>query len=368
MRRLLPILAALLGLAAPASAATPLELAVQDDAVLLHGRWGDPALALDRAAEMGAERLRVNLGWAWSMPTRQARGRYHPEEVAWDFSALERLYEQAAARDIKLQVTLTGPAPAWATSNGKVGYTRPDPVLFADFVIAVAAHFAGRVDRYSIWNEPNWNRLLAPKKSAPSMYRQLYRAGYQAIKNIDPKAAVLIGEMMPGANRTRSTPLLQFLRKVTCSRKDYKAARRCGGLKADGFAIHPYNFARRPKDAKNPNLDIVEMGSLSRLTRALDKLRRRGALRTPGNRPMPLYLTEFGYHTTGPLARKSSVHASWMREAWYIAERNPRVKQLLQYMLIDPWDRRVTWRSAVLNRDGSRRRVFYTLRDLATGA
>lgn len=366
-KTLLPLLGLAMAalLPAPASAAPGLELGVQDDSVLLHRSYSDSALALDRAKEMGADRIRVNLAWWQAMPVEQARTKSRPQTVDWNFSALERLYADATARGLKLQVTLTGMAPAWASGNRKVSYTRPDARRFAEFASAAATAFAGRIDRWSIWNEPNWHRLLQPTKRAPALYRALYRSGYAAIKAADPGAAVLIGEMMPGANRTKSTPVLKFLRRVTCSRSDYRAARRCSGLRADGFALHPYNFARRPGQAVNANRDIVEMGSLSRLTRALDKLRRRGALRTPGNGRMPLYLTEFGYFTKGPVARSASTHARWMTEAWKIARRNPRVRQLLQYLLIDPWPKDVSWRTAVMTRDATRRPVFHALKRLA---
>ena len=361
--RLLPLLLVLLALPAPAHA---LELGVQDDAVLLHRSYGDPALALDRAVEMGAERVRVNLSWAGSMPSEQAEARRRPEGIFWDFSPLEQLYTDATAKGLLLQVTLTGPAPAWATGNGKVGNVRPDAKAFGAFARAAAGTFAGRVDRWSVWNEPNWHRLLGPARSAPSIYRGLFREGSRAIREADPEADVLIGELMPGANTKKSTPALKFLRSLTCSRSTWKAAKRCSGLKADGFALHPYQFARRPKDAKSKHADVVEIGSLSRLTRALDKLRSRRALVTRGSGRMPLYLTEFGYFTEGPLARSEATHAKWMREAWQIAARNSRVRQLLQYELIDPWPEHVTWRSAVLERDGSPRPVFYELRDLAS--
>jgi hypothetical protein len=177
---------------------------------------------------------------------------------------------------------------------------------------------------------------------------------------------VLIGELMPGANSSRSMPLLRFLRGVTCSRSDWRAAKPCSGLVADGFALHPYNFARSPKKARNANPDIVEMGSLGRLEKALDRLSARGALRTPRRAPMPLYLTEFGFHTAGPLAVSSSTHARWLTEAWRIAKRDRRVKQLLQYLLIDPWPKKVTWRSAVLTRDGGKTPAFEALRKLAS--
>jgi hypothetical protein len=362
--RLLPlILLALFALPAPAHA---IELAVQDDAVLLHRSYADAALALDRAVEMNAERVRVNLSWSGSMPEEQAEARRRPEGIFWDFSRLERLHEDATARGLQLQVTLTGPAPAWATSDRKVGNVRPDAAAFGQFARAAAEAFAGRIDRWSIWNEPNWHRLLGPAKSAPAIYRGLFRSGQRAIAQADPDAEILIGEMMPGANTKKSTPALKFLRALTCSRSDWKAAKRCSGLKADGFALHPYQFARRPRDAKPANRDVVEIGSLSRLTSALDKLRARRALVTPSGGRMPLYLTEFGYFTDGPLARSETTHARWMTEAWNIAARNPRVRQLLQYLMVDPWPEHVSWRSAVLERDGSPRPVFDALRELAS--
>jgi hypothetical protein len=300
------------------------------------------------------------------MPIEQAEARKLPEGVFWDFSALERLYTAATERGLALQVTLTGPAPAWATGNREIGTNRPDAKAFGAFARAAAEAFAGRIDRWSVWNEPNWHRLLSPAKSAPGIYRNLFRAAQPQIVRADAAATVLIGEMMPGANTKKSTPALKFLRAVTCSRSDWRAAKRCSPLEADGFALHPYQFARRPNKAVSSNKDVVEIGSLSRLTRALDRLRARGALVTPDGGRMPLYLTEFGYFTEGPLARTASSHAAWMTEAWRIAERNPRVRQLLQYELVDPWPDSVTWRSAVLDRDGSPRPVFHALRELAS--
>jgi beta-glucosidase/6-phospho-beta-glucosidase/beta-galactosidase len=265
-------------LAAPAHAASPLELAVQDDAVLLWRSYSDAGSALDRSREMGAKRIRVNLPWAQSMVDGQASASTRPDAIEWDFSVLERLYEDAFDRGLLLQVTLTGPAPAWATGDGTVSNVRPDPVAFGEFARAAATQFAGRVDRWSVWNEPNWHRRLLPASSAPSRYRSMYKQAYTAIKAADPGADVLIGELMPGASRKNSTKALRFLRSMTCTKSNWKAAKKCGPLVADGFALHPYNFARRPKDAKASDSDIVEIGSLSRLTRALDRLASRGAL------------------------------------------------------------------------------------------
>jgi hypothetical protein len=350
LRILLTLLLALTA-AAPAHA---LELGLQDDPLFFHKSYADAPAGYARAAELGVDRIRVNVAWRESATDGDSRKR--PATVSFDFSKLERMYAESNARGIPLQVTLTGPAPAWTSTA--------DHKRFGDFAAAAASQFAGRIDRWSIWNEPNWHRHLSPASKAPARYRNLFRTGYTRIKQVSPGAKVLIGELMPGANRTKSTPALKFLRGVTCAKSNYRAAKRCTGLKADGFALHPYNFAKRPKSARNANADIVEMGSLSRLTSALDKLSRAKLLRTPSGTSMPVYLTEFGYFTTGATAVSPARHAAWMAEAWGIAQKNPRVRQLLQYQLVDPWFD-VTWRTAVLERDGTARPVFARLAKLA---
>src|SRR5262249_21782072 len=153
--------------------------------------------ALDQAEKLQTKRIRVNLLWA-RMLTSNANAKTPPANGAkYDFSKVDALQQEAEARGIKLQLTLTGPAPAWATKDHKAGPNEPDPQKFAAFVRTVAAHFDGRVDRYSIWNEPNLSAWLAPSAKAPKLYAHLYKAGYTAIKTVDPKAQVLFGELAP---------------------------------------------------------------------------------------------------------------------------------------------------------------------------
>jgi hypothetical protein len=365
---LLPCLAILL-MAAPAAHAAPNQvLGVQDDAVLLHRNYGDAELTLQRAAAMGAHRVRVNLQWARQMSHEQARlATLRPRDVRWDFSELERLYADAAAHGLKLQVTLTGPVPRWASGNNRVGKTRPKPARFGQFAAAVATRFAGRIDRYSTWNEPNWQASLRPRSAAPGLYRKLHIRAYRAIKRSDPRAKVLIGELAPGVSKRHMIPALAFMRRAACVNRSYRRTRKCPRMLADGFAMHPYNFAKRPSRARNRDSDIVEIGSLPRLTRALDRLRAHNRLRTPGrNRKMPVYITEFGYFTRGPLRVSLKRQANWTREAWNIARRNRRVKQFVQYQLIEPWPSSVTWRTAVMNRHAQPRPAYRMLRRLAT--
>jgi hypothetical protein len=346
---LLTLTLALFALPARAHAAAGMELALQDDAVFVDQRWMERDTALDHAVELGATRIRVNVLWA-RLLVSGADSRRTPDTVTYDFSKIDALQEAARARGIRLQLTIAGPAPAWATANHRVGNYRPDAAKFGTFVRTVVDHFQGRVDRYALWNEPNWNTWLAPGRTAASQYRALYSAGYKAAKAADPQAKVLIGELAPVGGGRAIAPL-KFLRDVTCSKANYKAAKKCAPLKADGFAIHPYQFTTAPTLlAGRP--DDVPISGLARLTGALDKLARRNALRTPSKAKMGVYLTEFGYLTEGDRAQKPKVRAAWLASAFSLARRNPRVKQLLQYQLVDPPDTEI-WHSAILHRDGS---------------
>jgi hypothetical protein len=355
---LIPILA-LHPVAAHASAG--MELALQDDDVFLHSSAKARHRGLDAAEKLGVKRIRVNVLWA-RLELGNPRARKPPKHPAYDFAPIDQLQQDAARRHIELQLTVAGPAPAWATGNHKVGNTSPSAYRYGQFARAVAEHFAGRVDRYSIWNEPNWDTWLNPVNHAPGIYRNLYVHGYAAIKQADPHAQVLIGELQPYAERHSIAPL-RFLRAVTCSTVRYTAARRCPGLRADGLALHPYQFTVAPnRPFGGP--DDAPFGSLRNMTRALDKLARRRALTTPAGRHLSLYLTEFGYLTRGSRALPSRLRAAWLTQAYQIARRNPRVKELLQYQLVDG-PARNAWHSGVMTSRGVPQAPFKALARLA---
>src|SRR5256714_9192892 len=202
--------------ARPAHAGAGMELAVQDDAVLLQRLYYDRDRALDQIRGLGVTRIRSNLLWS-SVLHGQARSRRTPKHIRYDWSAYDALVVAATQHGMVVQFNLTGPAPAFATSNHRIGPRRPSAKKFGDFARAAAAHFRGRVDRYAIWNEPNYVGWLAARRSAPKLYRHLYQSGYAGVKRADGGAAVLIGETVPYAIPRRAMAPLTFLRKVTCT-------------------------------------------------------------------------------------------------------------------------------------------------------
>lgn len=351
-----------LALAAPsgAQAAADLEIGLQDDFVLVTDQYYGRERALTKAQQLGVSHIRVNVLWA-AVTGSAANRRSRPSRVNYDFTAYDGLVTAARAKGMEVQIALTGPAPAWATGNKRRGVYKPKYRYFEDFVEATAAHFNGLVNRYSIWNEPNHVGWLAPLNSAPGLYSQLYRVGYNAIKRISPGAQVLIAETAPYASRRGSaTPPLQFLRGVLRANRSYRGSSKYA-LQADGFAHHPYDFGHKPS-YRFPGADNVTLATLSRLTSALDKLHRSGLLRTPSGGKLDVYLTEYGFMQSGRYRIADSTRAAYLKQAFDMARRNSRVRQLLQYLLVQPTKEYAFFDTALLGRNGKETRAYRTLK------
>jgi hypothetical protein len=352
--------------ASTAHAARGMEVGVQDDAQFLSADDAARAAAFAHARALGATALRANVPWA----------RVATAPGAYDLARFDRLVDEAAANGIRVQLTLAGPAPAWATADHRTSTDHPDPAAFAQFAAAVASHFAGRVRAVSIWNEPNWHNLLKPEricgrvkvkvkvkrhhrkpkvrvkrrklcvKTSARVYRGLYVAGYAAIKAAAPGMPVWIGETNPYVNRRKqSTAPLAWLRQLACA--DPVVRRGCRGvLRADGYAHHPYAFDRAPS-AKRTGRDNVTIANLGKLSKALKKLRKRIRVKDGS-----IYLTEFAYYSSGPNAKPEKKRAAWTRKAFEIALKAPKVRQLLYYQLVDP-PVSETWRTGLISASGT---------------
>src|SRR5437764_905440 len=318
---------AVLALAAFAFVAKParaFEIAVQDDRTFLAGTSYSKERAYNQARAIGATLLRVNVVYAdW---VRFGPGPY------------DSLVDRARAHGLRLQMTLLGTPRYYERSAPRaVNYRYPSPVRFASFAHDVASHFRGRVGRYSIWNEPNVGYFLGPQNRAPSMYANLFKAGYRSIKAIDRRAQVLFGELYSGNLRgIGGTAPMRFLQR---------AAR---GAHADGLAYHPFQYNFAP-DQRNRR--FVALASISTIKANLRDLARRGRLRTSSGRPLPIYFTEFGYQVLGSWAvRPESKRARWIAAAFRLAKRSG-VHSMLYYHLIRTNAR--SWDSGLITLGGT---------------
>lgn len=299
---------------------------------------------LDEIQSFGIDRVRTLVYWEKFSPSPNSRTR--PDFDASDPAAypdgiwapLDRLVASTRRRGMRVHMTLTGPVPRWATRYKTDNVRYPNVREFEKWVTAVGRRYGSDVSVWSVWNEPNHPRFLGPQRNSkgtplsPRIYRRLYQAAERGLNATgNSNDLILFGETLPRGSKRNVNPL-DFMRRALCLDSRYKKSSRCGKLNFDGYAHHAYMTTAGPR-AVTPNRDEVTTGSINRLTVALDRAARAGAIRP--NRG--IYITEFGVQSyPDPISG-----VSLQRQAEYLAmaERmtyaNPRVRGMSQYLMRD---------------------------------
>jgi hypothetical protein len=368
-------LATLVASAVGAPATRPLEVTVQDDALMLHQPVSEVGRTAHRLRAIGADRVRITAGWSAIAPAPASRTR--PRFEASDpsaypadgFRSLDVAVKQAKAAGLDVQLDVAFWAPRWAVRRGTAIAERqrwePDPLEYGRFASAVARRYSGAfpdpvrpksrlpaVRLWTTWNEPNHPAFLLPQSErtraggwravAPHVYRRMHEAGYEAIKAVSPDNRVLLGGLAAfgarGRGPARGIDPIPFTRALACVDGGLRPlrSRACDGfrpLRADGFALHPYS-PDTPPDLSNPDPDTVQLGDLDRMSRLLAELHRRGRIASE----LPLYVTEYGYETNPPDPRRGispDAQARWHGLATWVAWRKPDNRMFAQFLLQD---------------------------------
>ena len=394
MRPLRPIIAAILVLAALpsfASASRTQESTFQDDPMLVYGTEEQMTSTLDTLQSFGVDRLRVSVFWALVAPANDQPQKPNFDAAdpaqypAQNWERYDRLVQAALARGIQLNFNITSPVPRWAAAEAPRADIQPtfgvNAEEFGQFVRALGTRYSGtynglpRVDYWSVWNEPNQAGWLTPQwgpdprnarrwvEASPSQYRKLVQNAWQGLADTGHGTdTFLVGETAPQGekndkNITQSIDALKFIRRLYCLddnlnilRGSHAQVRDCPGdsasfvaqnpalFRATGFAHHPYALLT-PPGRRSSWPDWVSMADLKNLSRELSRIYRRYGQRTQTSRGVPLYLTEYGYQTKpDPFVANVvsfSRQAAWINQAEYMAYKNPNVRTLSQFLLID---------------------------------
>jgi Cellulase (glycosyl hydrolase family 5) len=337
-----------------------IELVVQDDAQLLHVSTEGVRAVLSTLRGLGVDRVRITAGWSVLAPAPQSPRK--PDFDATDSSQypqagwrkVDRAVAEAERLGIDVMIDIAFWAPRWAVERGTGGPDqyrwKPDPDEFGDFAEAVARRYPN-VRLWTTWNEPNYVAFLLPQWErrgaewvpvAAHHYRAMHERAYEAIKEVSEDNRVLIGGLGAlGAGRPgtfRSIAPLRFVRELACVDERLRPLRLpdCAGfrpLRADGFSHHPYMHKRAP-DRPLPDPDSVGISDLARLSTLLEQLQRLERI----ERPLPLYVTEFGYETNPPDSERGvslATQAFWLNQAASIAFRHPGLRMHAQFLLRD---------------------------------
>jgi len=275
-----------------------------------------------------------------------------------------------------IPVSLSGVPCAGKRPSG----LNPSPADFARFVYnEVPLMYSWGVRRISLWNEPNLKFFLSGSpvagsdqtkanhagKALAKKYYQLYKAGLSAIRTLQKAGKIgkdlqiLFGEISAPNNG------IGFIDMVLKN----------GPLKADGLAIHPYQFCTSPESkAKPPKSmaaqpagwpDSVDPSARWYCTRwtpgglawvpqwkaAIARWAKSKKLTTFKGKQLPLYLTEYGL-LRSPYSSSVSeaTRALWYPRAMEFA-RKQKVKQMLIFQ-INADNNHLVWDSGIVAPDG----------------
>jgi hypothetical protein len=359
----LTTLLCLAGLAAApgiASASTGQVALLQDDRQLLLDGTNVRDSALDEARALGVDAIKFELPWSGVAPTGKTKPAgfdgSDPAAYGSAWAPYDGLVSAAQSRGFRVMIALGPPVPGWATAKrgDRLGVDRPSAREFRRFAEAAGRRYPG-VDLWTLWNEPSHPRFLLPQATrgripvSPHLYRNLVRAGVDGLRASGHGGnTILFGELLPiGKSRifrkNTMKPLL-FLREFFCLDSHWHAfhgraakVRGCthyrplSGL--SGFAYHPYTRPNGPRGREPTRLDAT-IRSIGRITRALDRARRKGRIR--GGR-LPVWNTEFGFQSNppDPFQTRISRIPAFLSESEWISYRNPRVASYSQFTLVD---------------------------------
>jgi hypothetical protein len=376
--------------AAPASKGAPkssrLLVGIYDEAETL----GHPERAFPILRSLRVKIVRANLYWGGPGGVAQRRPNRptNPDDPAYEWFKYDRMVRMAAEENIRVVFAIVG-TPRWA--NGGKPFNRAPLTTrhLRHFAQAAATRYSGSftpglplgvsgnqapeadplpaVRHWLAWNEPNNPVFLSPQfiRTKKGVFLRQAAKNYAKICNaivsgIHAPAAlrgekVACGVTAPRGNnnpraRRQSISPIPFVRQM----------KRFGARGFDAYAHHPYYGHPRETPSYQPRLNKgprivggpILLGNINDLTREVTRLWGR----------KPLWITEYGYQTKPDrnFAVSYAKQAQYLKQAYAIARKNPRIDMMLWFQLRDQPQTRAFdgWQGGVMTRGGARKPSF----------
>ena len=352
----------LLALAALLVAALPGTTAARTKAQMQVGFYDDPSFRwspdatqnLDSAQAAGATIVHTLANWAQIAPTKPASP-LDGDDPAYNLSDLDKFVAGATDHGMQILVTITG-TPKWANSGRTQNYPPTNLRTLTQFAHMLAARYDGTnaergvVTRWSIWNEPNLGRFLAPqyrgkKIVSGATYAKLFLAGYKGIKSGNSSAQVAAGET---SNRGRNHPTGKVgYDTVAPATFAQLVAKANPHLSFAAWATHPYPTVYALGPGQRVAYPNVALSTMSRF----------GAdLRKWFHRRVPIWITEYGEQTKPEDTFGGITYAKQaadLRKALQLAHKDPYVQMFIWFIFRDSTG--ATWASGVEKRTGAKK-------------
>ncbi len=355
--------ATLLAIAAgPAAASKSQPAVIEDPGRLLSPNPAEQAATLDESKLLGADIVKLPVLWRTIAPNGESTVKpggdlSNPDNYpAGAWSTIDNAVNGAHARNLKVWLMITAPAPRWAvkreTTPGPGAY-EPNVKDYKAFATAVGRRYKN-VKMYSIWNEPNLARFIRPQQSrgvirSAIYYRDLYQAGYSGLVRAGHRRSkILFGELLPSWQRLKSGARpLAWLRTFFCidskgkrlrgrAAKKQKCPRRYKRVRTSGMAYHPYTQAGGPF-VRQTSKDNAPIAYLRRVYKVLDQATKARRL---ASRKTKIYSSEFGFQSSPPDPNATSLRKIpyYLNASEYLSWRDRRVATYSQYLIIDDPD------------------------------
>ncbi|MBZ0288530.1 MAG: cellulase family glycosylhydrolase, partial [Anaerolineae bacterium] len=158
--------------------------------------YGIEAFLVDQDVATLSDQI-VSLGAGW-VKQQVLWKDFEPVKGEIDFNTLDNIVNTLNDKNLNILLTVSA-APSWARSSTDENGPPDNFADYATFVGALAGRYAGKVEAYEIWNEPNLRREWNSSVHAinPATYMDMLRASYSAIKAADPSAVVVSGGLAP---------------------------------------------------------------------------------------------------------------------------------------------------------------------------
>ncbi len=240
------------------------------------------------------------------------------EEFLWDviepidgiytWGAYDAVVDEYEEHGISMLGLLTY-SSSWASSNAgseDSEFYPPDSDAWADYVESVATRYAGRVNHWEIWNEPNHDGFW---KGTRDEYVELLSTAAGIIHAVNPDAKVVLGGLSGS-----DTDFLEYV-------LDFDVG-------VDIVAIHPYRVV-------GENFNYAPESTTDGLnTLATDLYNVKATLAATNHDGIPIWLTEVGW-TTGDDGVSEETQARYLMRLYSIALSVSQVKKVFWYALND---------------------------------
>jgi hypothetical protein len=296
--------------------------------------------------KLRAQVIRADLYWG-GMPLAAARSKptdaKDPSDPAYNWTPYDHLVQVAAKYKVKILFTIWG-TPRWANGGHSARYAPTNGRDLQNFAYAAAKHFSGKevdennvkipaVRLWTAWNEPNQLFQLYPQyKRIRGKYVMVSAINYAKICNAvyaGVHATHYSGEKVAcGVTAPRGNDNARGRRGTPTPKSFMIALKKAGMKKFDAYAHNPYNGPRELPTTKPGGHGAYTLGNIGDMIKQVTSLWGRKRI----------WLTEYAYQTNPPdraFGVSYSKQALYLKQAFAIARKQPRVDMMLWFQLKD---------------------------------